>query len=191
DLVRDAVEGGPRVGPSERRGDQEVLRRRARSQPPAVLHPLRVREGPHRDDGRDLPDGDGRLDAGRGTPGDGLVRLPHLLQGLRPVHPRLQAARVREEMSLPFPEIPAFRLNGLVLLLCAMALASPLVEPVPGDRAYWFWTARAAGVALAAAAVFWPRVQKTALLGVTIFLVLVPCMLQMRYRYWTGPQTWC
>jgi hypothetical protein len=72
-----------------------------------------------------------------------------------------------------------------------MALASPLVEPVPGDRAYWFWTARAAGVALAVAAVFWPRVQRTALMGVTLFLVLVPCLLQMRYRYWTGPETWC
>lgn len=94
-------------------------------------------------------------------------------------------------MSVSFPAIPAFRLNGLVLLLCAMALASPLVEPVPGDRALWFWTARAIGVALAVSAVFWPRVQKTALIGVTIFLVFVPCWLQMRYRYWTGPQTWC
>ena len=94
-------------------------------------------------------------------------------------------------MSVPFPAISASRLNGLVLLLCAMALASPLVEPVPGDRAYWFWTARAVGVALAVAAVFLPRIQRTALLGVTLFLVLVPCFLQMRYRYWTGPQTWC
>ena len=87
---------------------------------------------------------------------------------------------------MSFPAISAPRVNGLVLLLCAMALASPMVEPVPGDRANWFWTARAAGVAIAVAALLWPRLQRTSLLGVTIFLVLIPCALQMRYRYWTG-----
>ena len=94
-------------------------------------------------------------------------------------------------MTDPSPAIPAARLNGLALLLCAMALASPLVEPVPGDSTFVFWAARAAGVAFAIAALIWPRVQPAALAGVALFLVLVPCGLQMRYRYWTGPHTWC
>jgi hypothetical protein len=94
-------------------------------------------------------------------------------------------------MNAPFSAIPTTRLNGLVLLLCAMALASPLVEAVPGDSTYVFWTARAIGVAFAVAALIWPRVQPAALAGVAVFLVLVPCGLQMRYRYWTGPHTWC
>jgi hypothetical protein len=83
------------------------------------------------------------------------------------------------------------RINGLILLLCAMALASPLVEPVPGLPSPIFWTARAAGLALAIAAVFWPRVQPWALAGVALLMVAVPCGLQIFYRKWTGPETWC
>ena len=94
-------------------------------------------------------------------------------------------------MTAPFPEIPPARLNGLALLLCAMGLASPLVEPVPGKSAYLFWTARAIGMALAVAALAWPRVQRWSLGGVAVFMVLVPCALQMHYRAWTGPETWC
>jgi hypothetical protein len=94
-------------------------------------------------------------------------------------------------MSVPFAAISAPRLNGLILLLCAMGLASPLVEPVPGSSANLFWLARAIGVALAIAAVAWPRAQRWALGGVALFLVLVPAALQMHYRAWTGPNTWC
>lgn len=94
-------------------------------------------------------------------------------------------------MSAPFPALSAPRLNGLVLLLCAMALASPLVEPVPGKSAAMFWTARAIGLGVAIAAVCWPRIQGWALGGVACFMVLVPCGLQMHYRAWTGPETWC
>jgi hypothetical protein len=94
-------------------------------------------------------------------------------------------------MSAPFPPISAVRLNGLVLLLCAMALASPLVEPLPGKSAPLFWTARAVGVGFAVAAVIWPRCQGWALGGVACFMVLVPCVLQMHYRAWSGPHTWC
>ncbi|MBI3856275.1 MAG: hypothetical protein HY293_11350 [Planctomycetes bacterium] len=94
-------------------------------------------------------------------------------------------------MTAPFREISAPRLNGLALLLCAMALASPLVEPLPGKSAYLFWTARAVGLGLAAAALAWPRCQRWALGGVAFFMILVPCGLQMHYRAWTAPQTWC
>jgi hypothetical protein len=94
-------------------------------------------------------------------------------------------------MKGAFSEIPAARLNGLALLLCAMALASPLVEPVPGDSTAAFWTTRAIGIAFAVAALVWPRVQRWSLWGVAVFMVLAPCCLQMRYRYWTGPETWC
>ncbi len=94
-------------------------------------------------------------------------------------------------MSVPFAAISAPRLNGLILLLCAMGLASPLVEPVPGSSANLFWLARALGVALAVAAVAWPRAQRWALGGVALFLVLAPAALQMHYRAWTGPNTWC
>jgi hypothetical protein len=94
-------------------------------------------------------------------------------------------------MSVAFAAIPAPRVNGLLLLLCAMALASPLVEPVPGASANLFWLTRAAGVALAVAAVAWPRIQGWALGGVAFFMVLTPCALQMHYRAWTGPHTWC
>ncbi len=94
-------------------------------------------------------------------------------------------------MSVPFAAISAARLNGLLLLLCAMALASPLVEAVPGDSTNLFWLARAIGIAFAVASVVWPRVQGWALGGVACFLVLVPCGLQMHYRAWTGPETFC
>lgn len=94
-------------------------------------------------------------------------------------------------MNGPFAALSAARLNGLVLLLCAMALASPLVEPLPGKSAYPFWTARAIGLTLAVAALVWPRAQKWALGGVALFMIAVPCGLQMHYRAWTGPETWC
>ena len=94
-------------------------------------------------------------------------------------------------MSVAFSAIPAPRVNGAILLLCAMALASPLVEPVPGSSANVFWLTRAVGVALAVAAVAWPRVQSWALGGVAFFLVMAPCAMQMHYRAWTGPHTWC
>jgi hypothetical protein len=94
-------------------------------------------------------------------------------------------------MSAPFSPLSVSRLNGLILLLCAMALASPLVEPVPGKSSALFWTTRAAGLGLAIAAVFWSRVQKWALGGVAFFMVFAPCALQMHYRAWTGPETWC
>jgi hypothetical protein len=94
-------------------------------------------------------------------------------------------------MSVPFAAISAPRLNGLILLLCAMALASPLVEPVPGASANLFWLTRALGVALALSAVIWTRGQRWALAGVAFFMVLTPAVLQMHYRAWTGPQTWC
>src|SRR5437588_10486338 len=94
-------------------------------------------------------------------------------------------------MTPPFRAIPAERLNGLALLLCAMALASPLVEPVPGKSAALFWATRAIGLAFAIAALFWPRVQKWSLGAVALFMVAAPCALQMHYRAWTGPETWC
>jgi len=94
-------------------------------------------------------------------------------------------------MTAPFPAISPPKLNGLVLLLCAIGLASPLVEPLPGSSAGIFWSARAIGLGMAAAAVFWPRLQSWALGGVTCFMVLLPCAQQMHYRSWTGPETWC
>jgi hypothetical protein len=94
-------------------------------------------------------------------------------------------------MKVAFSEIPPAKLNGLALLLCAMALASPLVESVPGDSTAAFWTARAIGITFAIAALVWPRAQRWSLWGVTVFMVLAPCCLQMRYRSWTGPETWC
>lgn len=94
-------------------------------------------------------------------------------------------------MSRSFAPIPGPRLNGLVLLLCAMALASPLVEAVPGKSTALFWTARALGLGIAIAALWWPRIQRWAVWAVAVFLVAVPCALQMHYRAWTGPDTWC
>ena len=83
------------------------------------------------------------------------------------------------------------RFNGIVLVLCAMALASPLVEPVPGNLTLPFWLSRAAGVSVALAALVWPRVQRAALVGVAVLLVFVPTALQIWMRAWTGPATWC
>src|SRR5262245_45929472 len=94
-------------------------------------------------------------------------------------------------MSGTFPAISAPRLNGMILLLCAMALASPLVEPLPGKSAPIFWTARAIGLGFAVAALVWPRLQRWAFGAIVFFMVLVPCALQMHYRAWTAPQTWC
>jgi hypothetical protein len=94
-------------------------------------------------------------------------------------------------VTAPFPNFPPARVNGLILLLCAMALASPLVEPVPGGSTHLFWLARAAGVALAVAAVVWVRFQRVALAGVALFLVVAPSILQMHYRAWSAPHTFC
>lgn len=94
-------------------------------------------------------------------------------------------------MSAAFASISPARVNGLLLLLCAMALGSPLVTVVPGDTTYKFWLCRGIGVTIAMAAVVFPRFQKWAVFGVAFFLVLVPCAMQMRYRMWTGPGTWC
>jgi len=91
----------------------------------------------------------------------------------------------------PFAAILASRLNGLVLLLCAMGLASPLVAAAVGTSAPLFWTARAIGMGLAVAAVAWPRVQRWSFWGIVVFMVLVPAVLQMHYRAWTAPHTWC
>jgi hypothetical protein len=83
------------------------------------------------------------------------------------------------------------RFNGIVLVLCAMALASPLVEPVPGNLTIPFWLSRAAGVSLALAGLVRPRLQRAALAGVAVLLVAVPAALQAWMRAWTGPATWC
>lgn len=87
--------------------------------------------------------------------------------------------------------ITAPRVNALLLLLCAIALASPLVEPVPGNATGVFWLARAAGVTLALAAVAWPLLGRQALVGTAFFLVAVPCILQVWMRQYTGPGTFC
>jgi hypothetical protein len=94
-------------------------------------------------------------------------------------------------MSGPFSSISPARVNGLILLLCAMALCSPLVEAVPGPPSKLFWLCRAIGMTIAVGAVFLPRFQRWALPAVAFFLVLMPTAQQMHYRSWTGPQTWC
>src|SRR5688572_3404625 len=86
--------------------------------------------------------------------------------------------------------MPPSRVNGLVLLLCAMALGS-LVEPVPGEGTTLFWLTRAAGVSLAIVALFVPRLQRAALAGVAGLLVVAPCLLQMWMRTKMGPETQC
>jgi hypothetical protein len=91
----------------------------------------------------------------------------------------------------PDSYISAPRVNALVLLLCAIALASPLVEAVPGNATEAFWLARGAGVTLALAAVVWPRLGRHALVGTAFFLVAVPCVLQVWMRQYTGPGTFC
>jgi len=94
-------------------------------------------------------------------------------------------------MSGPYAAISPARINGLLLLLCAIALGSPLVPIVPGDSTSMFWLCRAIGLTIAIAAVFLPRFQRWAMFGVLLFLVYVPCAQQMRYRSWTGPGSWC
>ncbi len=76
------------------------------------------------------------------------------------------------------------RVNGLILLLCAMALGSVLVETPGGNGAALFWLFRAVGVTLAAVALFLPRLQPAALLGGIVFLVLAPAAMQMWARSW-------
>lgn len=83
------------------------------------------------------------------------------------------------------------RFNGIVLVLCAMALASPLVEPVPGNGTIPFWLSRTLGVTFALAALVGSRFQRAALVGVAFFMVVVPTVLQVWMRAWTGPATWC
>ncbi len=87
--------------------------------------------------------------------------------------------------------ITAPRVNALLLLLCALGLASPLVEAVPGNATGVFWLSRAAGVTLALAAVVWPRCARQAMIGVAFFLVVEPCVLQVWMRQYTGPGTFC
>lgn len=87
--------------------------------------------------------------------------------------------------------LTAERVNGLILLLCAMALGSALVETPAGNGAGLFWLARALAVSLAAAAVLVPRLQPWALLGAVVGLVLLPASMQMWMRSWAGPQTYC
>lgn len=94
-------------------------------------------------------------------------------------------------MSGPFAAIPPARVNGLLLLLCAMALCSPLVEAVPGPPSKLFWLCRAIGITIAVAAVIVPRFQRIALWCVAFFLVIMPAFQQMHYRSWTGPASWC
>jgi hypothetical protein len=81
--------------------------------------------------------------------------------------------------------------NGLVLLLCAFALGSPLVDPAPSAWIYGFWLARGLGIAAAAAALFWPRFRRAAFHAVVVCMVLVPAFLQIHYRAWSGPAVMC
>lgn len=87
-------------------------------------------------------------------------------------------------------EGPAARANGVVLLLCAMALAS-MTQRVPGRGELPYWASLSAGVAIALAAVVFPRFERRAFLGVALFLVLVPSVLQMGMRTFKGPETFC
>jgi hypothetical protein len=87
--------------------------------------------------------------------------------------------------------LTAERVNGLILLLCAMALGSELVTTPGGNGAALFWLLRGLAVSLAAAAVVVPRLQPWALLGAVIGLVLAPAAMQMWMRSWEGPGTYC
>lgn len=83
------------------------------------------------------------------------------------------------------------RVNGLILLLCAMGLGSALVETPGGNGAALFWLFRGLAVSLAAVALFVPRLGSWALLGAIVGLVLVPAAMQMWMRSWQGPQAYC
>ncbi|HEX7900882.1 MAG TPA: glycosyltransferase 87 family protein [Planctomycetota bacterium] len=74
------------------------------------------------------------------------------------------------------------RVNGLLLLLCAMALGSVLVETPGGNGAALFWLIRALAVSLAAVALFVPRLQSWALVAAVVGLVLAPAAFQMWAR---------
>ena len=91
----------------------------------------------------------------------------------------------------PVRFLTAERVNGLILLLCAMALGSELVTTPGGNGAPLFWLLRGLAVSLAAAAVLVPRLQPWALLGAVVGLVLVPAAMQMWMRSWTGPAAYC
>lgn len=86
--------------------------------------------------------------------------------------------------------LTADRVNGLILLLCAMALGSNLVETT-GSGGHLFWLFRAAGVSLAAVALYVPRLQPAALLGAIALLVLAPTAMQMWLRSWETPDKYC
>ncbi len=89
------------------------------------------------------------------------------------------------------PADPQARVQGAILLLCAMALASPLVETTPGNLGALFWTFRAAGVLAAVVALVWPRALSRGLVLVAFLLVVVPTCLQMFYRTYHGRHTFC
>ena len=74
------------------------------------------------------------------------------------------------------------RVNGLILLLCAMALGSVLVETPGGNGGALFWLIRALAVSGAAVALFVPRLQSWALFGAVAGLVLAPAAFQMWAR---------
>ena len=88
-------------------------------------------------------------------------------------------------------KLSAERVEALIVLLCAFALGSRLVDSVGGQGTYLFWLARAAGVTLALAAVWNPRLRLAAATGVAILLVIVPTAAQMWMRTWSGPATFC
>ncbi len=94
-------------------------------------------------------------------------------------------------MVAPRIELSPERLGGIVLLFCSMALASPLVEPVPGRTSGLFWLAQAAGLGAALAGLVRPAWQSRAFLAVLLAQVLVPAGLQMHYRAWDGPTGFC
>jgi hypothetical protein len=94
-------------------------------------------------------------------------------------------------LSNALPNISPARASGVILLLCAMALASPLVRAVPGNPTPLFWLVRGLGVLAAILGLVFPRRQGWALGAVAFLLVVVPCVMQMHYRAWSGPATYC
>jgi hypothetical protein len=83
------------------------------------------------------------------------------------------------------------RAGGVLILLGAMALGSPLVEPVPGKSSGLFWLAQAVGLGAALAAILRPAWQGRALWIVLVAQVLLPAALQIHYRTWVGPERFC